>query len=252
MTYDGGHFSQGAILAAAFYLILFEATHLVGGITGGGMEAKEAPRAAMWGTLILVGFITSSVRQPSLPALRPPPLPLLRPPAPHPRPYPAPNPSYPHPTRTGTPPSSLAIPTRTSAHLPQVIDLIVQFIAVLIGKWLKKRRERNGEGQADPTEEASSFWTGEGPPPPGFAYGNTGSLTDEPKPAQGRLSFRKEGSEPRAVEEGTSKAEPEPEPTEEGSGSPDKSNPSDEGTDKNALGRVVSGIKNEVYAEIAV
>ena len=48
-------FAAGALLGAAFFLLLFEATHLVPG------GASEGASAAMWGTAIMLGFITSSL-----------------------------------------------------------------------------------------------------------------------------------------------------------------------------------------------
>jgi len=67
-------FAAGALLAAAFYLMLYEATHLitspVDGVHAepdgeGGFEyeseSNEAGRSAWWGTMVLVGFISASV-----------------------------------------------------------------------------------------------------------------------------------------------------------------------------------------------
>ena len=47
-------FAGGALLAAAFYLMLYEATHLI-------VRDKESFATAEWGSMILTGFITASV-----------------------------------------------------------------------------------------------------------------------------------------------------------------------------------------------
>ena len=49
-------FASGALLSAAVYLLLFEATHL---IAAGGEE--EGAQTFKWGTMILTGFVTSMV-----------------------------------------------------------------------------------------------------------------------------------------------------------------------------------------------
>ena len=50
-------FASGALLAAAFFLLLYEATHLVE-ITD---TRTEAEAASIWGVMILLGFLTSAV-----------------------------------------------------------------------------------------------------------------------------------------------------------------------------------------------
>jgi len=50
-------FASGALLAAAFFLLLYEATHLVE-ITDSRTEAEAA---SLWGVMILLGFLTSAV-----------------------------------------------------------------------------------------------------------------------------------------------------------------------------------------------
>ena len=50
----GNAFAAGALLAAAFFLILHEATHYI-------IFETEAMSAAIWGIMILVGFITASI-----------------------------------------------------------------------------------------------------------------------------------------------------------------------------------------------
>ena len=47
-------FAGGALLAAAFYLMLYEATHLI-------VREKESFATAEWGSMILTGFVTASV-----------------------------------------------------------------------------------------------------------------------------------------------------------------------------------------------
>merc|ERR1711985_63485 len=47
-------FSAGALLACAFYLMLFEATHLI-------KKGDEARQTADWGTMIITGFLVASV-----------------------------------------------------------------------------------------------------------------------------------------------------------------------------------------------
>lgn len=47
-------FASGALLAAAFYLMLYEATHLI-------IMDKEAHATAWWGSMILLGFITANI-----------------------------------------------------------------------------------------------------------------------------------------------------------------------------------------------
>jgi len=47
-------FASGALLAAAFYLMLYEATHLI-------VTNKEAEAAGYWGSMIIAGFITANV-----------------------------------------------------------------------------------------------------------------------------------------------------------------------------------------------
>lgn len=47
-------FASGAILAAAFYLMLYEATHLI-------IMDKEAHATAWWGSMILLGFLTANI-----------------------------------------------------------------------------------------------------------------------------------------------------------------------------------------------
>ena len=47
-------FAGGALLAAAFYLMLYEATHLI-------VRDEESFATAEWGSMILTGFITASV-----------------------------------------------------------------------------------------------------------------------------------------------------------------------------------------------
>ena len=79
-------FAGGAILAAAFYLLLFEATHLISpysqvtpapqkraapcscGVTRLAAcplsqypQEAEGTTAAMWGSMILIGFISASI-----------------------------------------------------------------------------------------------------------------------------------------------------------------------------------------------
>ena len=49
-------FASGALMAAAFYLLLYEATHLIA--AGGEVEGAQTFK---WGTMILVGFLTSMV-----------------------------------------------------------------------------------------------------------------------------------------------------------------------------------------------
>ena len=48
-------FAGGALLGAAFFLLLFEATHLVPG------GASEGASAAMWGSAIIAGYLTASL-----------------------------------------------------------------------------------------------------------------------------------------------------------------------------------------------
>merc|ERR1712216_16287 len=59
-------FAAGALLAAAFYLLLHEATHY---ITAG----TEALAAARWGTMILLGFLTAFILESVVAAVLPPP-----------------------------------------------------------------------------------------------------------------------------------------------------------------------------------
>ena len=59
-------FAAGALLAAAFYLLLHEATHY---ITAG----TEALAAARWGTMILLGFLTAFILESVVAAGLPPP-----------------------------------------------------------------------------------------------------------------------------------------------------------------------------------
>ena len=47
-------FAAGALLAAAFYLMLYEATHLI-------VRSEESYATAEWGSMILTGFITATV-----------------------------------------------------------------------------------------------------------------------------------------------------------------------------------------------
>merc|ERR1711871_898639 len=47
-------FAAGALLAAAFYLMLYEATHLI-------VFDKEAKSTAYWGSMIIAGFVTSHI-----------------------------------------------------------------------------------------------------------------------------------------------------------------------------------------------
>lgn len=47
-------FAAGALLAAAFYLMLYEATHLI-------VRDEESFATAEWGSMILTGFITATV-----------------------------------------------------------------------------------------------------------------------------------------------------------------------------------------------
>lgn len=47
-------FAAGALLACSFYLMLYEATHLI-------VKPNEADAAAMWGSMILLGFITAPI-----------------------------------------------------------------------------------------------------------------------------------------------------------------------------------------------
>jgi len=67
-------FAAGALLAAAFYLMLYEATHLItdpvdtaksetdaDGEKTWSVESKEAGRSAWWGTMILLGFISANI-----------------------------------------------------------------------------------------------------------------------------------------------------------------------------------------------
>lgn len=49
-------FAAGALLAAAFYLILFEATHLVG-----TSSKDESVVSARWGSMVLLGFLAPSL-----------------------------------------------------------------------------------------------------------------------------------------------------------------------------------------------
>merc|ERR1712216_1119077 len=58
-------FAAGALLAAAFYLLLHEATHY---ITAG----TEALAAARWGTMILLGFLTAFILESFVAAVLPP------------------------------------------------------------------------------------------------------------------------------------------------------------------------------------
>ena len=58
-------FASGALLAAAFFLMLYEATHLL-------TDPKESFSAFMWGALILTGFITSSLLEVVVQAIMPP------------------------------------------------------------------------------------------------------------------------------------------------------------------------------------
>ena len=56
----------GALLATAFYLILFESTHLIPkkGLNADGCNVvveTEGGTAAWWGSMVLIGFITSFV-----------------------------------------------------------------------------------------------------------------------------------------------------------------------------------------------
>lgn len=50
-------FAAGALLAAAFYLMLYEATHLIPMDKKGG----EARAAAEWGSMVLTGFVTAAI-----------------------------------------------------------------------------------------------------------------------------------------------------------------------------------------------
>lgn len=50
-------FASGALLAAAFFLLLYEATHLIA-VTD---SRTEATAASLWGVMILLGFLTSAV-----------------------------------------------------------------------------------------------------------------------------------------------------------------------------------------------
>ena len=45
-------FAAGALMSAAFYLMLYEATHLI-------KKAEEADATAFWGSMILLGFMTA-------------------------------------------------------------------------------------------------------------------------------------------------------------------------------------------------
>lgn len=47
-------FAAGALLAAAFYLLLYEATHLI-------VRDEESFATAEWGSMVLTGFITATV-----------------------------------------------------------------------------------------------------------------------------------------------------------------------------------------------
>ena len=58
-------FASGALLAAAFFLMLHEATHLL-------TDPKESFSAFMWGALILTGFITSSLLEVIVQSIMPP------------------------------------------------------------------------------------------------------------------------------------------------------------------------------------
>lgn len=53
-------FAAGAIMAAAFYLLLFEATHLISPFSQYPDE-QEGTTAAMWGSMILCGFISAAI-----------------------------------------------------------------------------------------------------------------------------------------------------------------------------------------------
>merc|ERR1712216_1005423 len=59
-------FAAGALLAAAFYLLLHEATHLITADT-------EALASARWGTMILLGFLTAFLCDSVVAAVLPPP-----------------------------------------------------------------------------------------------------------------------------------------------------------------------------------
>merc|ERR1712216_991832 len=59
-------FAAGALLAAAFYLLLHEATHYITADT-------EALAAARWGTMILLGFLTAFILESVVAAVLPPP-----------------------------------------------------------------------------------------------------------------------------------------------------------------------------------
>ena len=59
-------FAAGALLAAAFYLLLHEATHYITADT-------EALAAARWGTMILLGFLTAFIFETVVAAVLPPP-----------------------------------------------------------------------------------------------------------------------------------------------------------------------------------
>mmetsp|Transcript_32885 Transcript_32885/g.96811 ORF Transcript_32885/g.96811 Transcript_32885/m.96811 type:complete len:459 (-) Transcript_32885:14-1390(-) len=58
-------FAAGALLAAAFYLILFEATHLVG-----TSSKDESVVTARWGSMVLLGFIAPSLFELAVQLLR--------------------------------------------------------------------------------------------------------------------------------------------------------------------------------------
>jgi hypothetical protein len=58
-------FASGALLAAAFFMMLYEATHML-------TDPKESFSAFMWGALILTGFITSSLLEVVVQAIMPP------------------------------------------------------------------------------------------------------------------------------------------------------------------------------------
>eukprot|EP00959_Pyramimonas_sp_CCMP1952_P392646 8227253-Pyramimonas_sp.AAC.2 len=54
-TVVGNGFASGTLLSAAFFLLLYEATHLI------PIGDSEAQAAGEWGSMILLGFIASSV-----------------------------------------------------------------------------------------------------------------------------------------------------------------------------------------------
>ncbi len=63
LTVSINSFAAGALLAAAFYLMLYEATHLI-------FYQEESESAGMWGTMILLGFLAPTITDIIIQAIR--------------------------------------------------------------------------------------------------------------------------------------------------------------------------------------